>query len=75
MQEGLAQEEGFAGFKAWLTKKANNYDSISFVDESPFTHYSSNTWRIDFGASLHVTNSSQGLLMTWTIAGGGWVEH
>jgi hypothetical protein len=46
-------------FKAWLTKKGNDF--ISFIDES-FTYFSSNSWWIDFGATVHVTNSSQGLL-------------
>jgi hypothetical protein len=47
-------------FKTWLTKKANYF--ISFIDESFFTNFPSNTWWIDTGATVHVTNSSQGLL-------------
>jgi hypothetical protein len=47
-------------FKAWLTKKGNDF--ISFIDESFFTNFFSNTWWIDSGATLHVTNSSQGFL-------------
>jgi hypothetical protein len=43
-------------FKAWLTKKGNDF--ISFIDESFFTDVSSNTWWIDSGATVHVTNSS-----------------
>jgi hypothetical protein len=47
-------------FKAWLAKKGNDF--ISFIDESFFTNFFSNTWWIDFGATVHVTNLSQGLL-------------
>jgi hypothetical protein len=46
-----------ADFKAWLTKKGNN-DIIFFIDESFFTYYSINTWWINSGATMHVTNSS-----------------
>jgi hypothetical protein len=45
---------------AWLTKKGNDF--ISFIDDSFFTDFSSNTWWIDSGATVHITNSSQGLL-------------
>jgi hypothetical protein len=34
-----------------------------------FTYYSSNTWWIDFGATVYVTNSSQGFLVARTIKG------
>jgi hypothetical protein len=51
-------------FKAWLAKKGNDF--ISFIDESFFTDFSSNTWWIDSSATVHVTNSSQGLLGTRT---------
>jgi hypothetical protein len=51
-------------FKAWLAKKGNDF--IFFIDESLFTDFSSNTWWIDSGATMHVTNSSQGFLGAWT---------
>jgi hypothetical protein len=51
-------------FKAWLAKKGNDF--ISFIDESFFTYFFSNTWWIDSGATVHVTNSSHGFLDTWT---------
>jgi hypothetical protein len=51
-------------FKAWLAKKGNDF--ISFIDESFFTDFSSNTWWIDSDATMHVTNLSQGLLGTRT---------
>jgi hypothetical protein len=47
-------------FKTWLIKKSNDF--IFFIDESFFTDFSSNTWWINSGATVHVTNSSQGLL-------------
>jgi hypothetical protein len=43
-------------FNAWLTKKGNDF--ISFIDESFFIDFSSNTWWIDSGATMHVTNLS-----------------
>jgi hypothetical protein len=51
-------------FKAWLIKKGNDF--ISFIDESFFTNFPSNTWWIDSGATVHITNSSQGLFGTRT---------
>jgi hypothetical protein len=41
-------------FKAWLVKKNNDF--ISFIDESFFTDFSSNTWWID---SCHLAPGSQ----------------
>jgi hypothetical protein len=38
-------------FKAWLAKKGNDF--ISFIDESFFTDFSSNTWWIDSGVTVH----------------------
>jgi hypothetical protein len=46
-----------AGFKAWLAKKGND-DVISFIDVSFFTYFSHDTWWIDSGATVHITNSS-----------------
>lgn len=40
--------------------------SVSFF-ESNFAHVSSDTWWIDSGANVHVTNSLQGFLTTQTI--------
>jgi hypothetical protein len=57
-----------ADFKAWLAKKCNN-DIIFFIVESFFTYYSLNTWWIDSGATVHVTNSSQGFLGAKTTRG------
>jgi hypothetical protein len=41
-----------------MARQEGNDDIISFIDESFFTYYSSNTWWIDSGATVHVTNSS-----------------
>ena len=46
-----------AGFKEWLQKKGN--DVVSFVDESFLADFSSNTWWIDSGATVHISNSLQ----------------
>ncbi|KAF7812098.1 Retrovirus-related Pol polyprotein from transposon TNT 1-94 [Senna tora] len=47
-------------FKAWLDKKGN---SISFfIYESNMVDVSSNTWWIDSGATIHISNSLQGFL-------------
>jgi hypothetical protein len=37
-----------------------------FIEESFFAYFSRDTWWIDSGATVHVTNSSQGFLGTWT---------
>jgi hypothetical protein len=55
-------------FKAWLAKKGNN-DIMSFIDEPFFTYYSLNMWWIDSGATVNVTNSSQGFLGVRTTRG------
>jgi hypothetical protein len=57
-----------AEFKMWIAKKGTN-DIISFIDKSLFTYYSLNTWCIDSGVTVHVTNSSQGFLGMRTIRG------
>jgi hypothetical protein len=57
-----------ANFKVWLAKKDNN-DVISFIDKSFFTYYSLNTWWVDSGATMHVTNSSYGFLGVRTTRG------
>jgi len=38
----------------WLAKKGN--DVISFIDESLYADFSMNTWWIDSGATVHVSN-------------------
>ena len=57
-----------AGFKKWLVKKGN--DTISCVDESLYADFPPNTWWIDLGATVHITNSLQGLHSVRTIRRG-----
>ena len=45
------------GFKEWCGK--NGKDSVSFVDESFLANYSPDTWWIDSGATVHISNSLQ----------------
>jgi hypothetical protein len=56
-------------FIKWCIKKGNG-DIISIVDESFYAYFPLSTWWIDSGASVHVTNSSQGLFGTRTIRRG-----
>ena len=53
-------------FKKWCDKKGND-DIISIVDEFFNAYFPLSIWWIDSGATVHVTNSSQGLCGTWTI--------
>ena len=50
-------QENCPSFKEWLKKKGN--DLISFVDESFLANYSPDTWWIDSGATVHISNSLQ----------------
>ena len=56
-------------FKKWCVKKGND-DIISLVDESFYAYFSISTWWIDSGATVHVTNSPQGLSGMRTIRRG-----
>ena len=56
-------------FKKWCVKKGN-VDIISIVDESFYAYFPLSTWWIDSSATVHVTNSSQGLSGVWTIRRG-----
>ena len=42
----------------WINKKGTNV--ITFVDESLYVNYATNTWWVDSGATIHVANSLQG---------------
>ena len=48
------------GFLKWLAKKGDDY--ITYIDESLYVNYSLNTWWIDSGATVHVSNSLQGFV-------------
>ena len=56
------------GFKEWLKKKGNDF--ISFVDESFLANYSPDTWWINLGANVHISNSLQVFSTTRTIRKG-----
>jgi hypothetical protein len=45
------------GFMEWLKKKGNDF--VSFVDEYFLANYSPNTWWIDSGANVHISNLLQ----------------
>ena len=52
----------------WLNKKGT--DVITFVEESLYVNYATNTWWIDSGATIHITNSLQGFDMRRTLRRG-----
>ena len=56
------------GFMRWLNKKGT--DVITFVEESLYVNYATNTWWIDSGATIHITNSLQGFDMRRTLRRG-----
>jgi hypothetical protein len=47
-------------FKDWLAKKGNDFNSM--ICESILVDIPLNTWWVDTGASVHITNSLKGLL-------------
>ena len=49
--------------KEWFEKKGNPMGFVSFF-ESNLTYLSSDTWWIDTGANVHVSNTMQGFLTT-----------
>jgi hypothetical protein len=59
-------------FLKWLNIRGNNKckDLIASIDESLYLDYSSCTWWIDSGATIHVVNSLQGLSMKRTLSRG-----
>ena len=56
------------GFLKWLAKRGN--DTITFIDETLYADFSLNSWWIDSGATVHVTNSLQGFLTARTLRKG-----
>ena len=52
--------------KEWFEKKGNPMGFVSYF-ESNLTYVSSDTWWIDTGANVHVSNSMQGFLTIQTI--------
>jgi hypothetical protein len=59
-------------FLKWLNMRGKNKynDLITFIDESMYLDYSSYTWCIDLGATIHIVNSLQGLSTRKTLARG-----
>jgi hypothetical protein len=59
-------------FLKWLNIRGKDKckDLITSIDESLYLDYSSYTWRIDSGATIHVVNSLQGLSMRRTLPKG-----
>ena len=51
-----------------LAKRGN--DTITFIDETLYANFSINSWWIDSGATVHVTNSLQGFLTARTLRKG-----
>ena len=47
------------GFKDWLKSKGTIIDYVSFIDESFLVNFSPNTWWIDSGVTVHISNSLQ----------------
>ena len=45
-------------------------DVISFIDESLYVNYAIDTWWIDSGATVHVTNTLQGFATRRTLRRG-----
>ena len=52
----------------WLNKKGT--DVITFVDESLYIDYATDSWWIDSGATIHVANSLQGFATRRTLIRG-----
>jgi hypothetical protein len=52
----------------YLLKNGN--DQVTFIDESLFLEFSTSTWRIDSGATIHIVNSLQGLSIRRELAKG-----
>ncbi|GAV65560.1 UBN2_2 domain-containing protein [Cephalotus follicularis] len=48
------------GFKDWLAKKGNDFNFMIY--ESLLVDIPSNTWWVDTGCTVHITNSLQGFL-------------
>jgi hypothetical protein len=52
-----------------VSRFLGNDDVISFIDECFFTYFCHDTWWIDSGATVYITNSSQRFLGTHTTRG------
>jgi hypothetical protein len=61
-------QKDYIGFMKWLNKKGTNV--ITFIDESMYVDYATNTWWVDSGATIHVANSLQGFDTRMTLKRG-----
>ncbi|KAL6342265.1 hypothetical protein AAG906_006890 [Vitis piasezkii] len=61
-----------SGFKAWLEKKGKTQCLVSY--ESYLVDIPPNSWWIETGASIHITNSLQGYLINKRLSKGDCVE-
>jgi hypothetical protein len=55
-------------FLKYVLKNGN--DQVTFIDESLFLEFSTSTWWIDSGVTIHVANSLQGLSIRRELANG-----
>ena len=56
------------GYLKWLNKKGTYI--VIFVDESLYADYTTNTWWVDSGATIHVANTVQGFATRRTLRSG-----
>ena len=56
-------------FLKWLNLNSKS-DEITSIDESLYLDFSTDTWWIDSGATVHVANSLQRFHMSQTVAKG-----
>jgi hypothetical protein len=61
-------KKNYPEFLKYLLK--NDNDQVIFIDESLFLEFSTSTWWIDSGVTIHVANSSQGLSIRRELAKG-----
>ena len=52
-------KKDYAKHKTWLEKKGTYFSFVCY--ESNFTNVNHNTWCIDFGSTIHVSNTLQGM--------------
>ena len=53
-------QKGCPGFKEWLKQQGNvKIAVVPFIDELFLAYLSPNTWLVDSGATVHISNSLQ----------------
>ena len=53
--KGGHKQKDCYGFKRWLNNKGT--DVVTFIEESLYVNYATNTWWIDSGTMIHISNS------------------